>query len=51
MLTVSSYVDGEDTSEQVDIGKLNADIETIVARQAFLRDEIAGIIAEIEGDA
>ena len=28
--------------------KLNAEIEEIVARQQFLRDEIAKIIAEIE---
>lgn len=47
-LSVSSYVEQEDTREQIDIVKLNAEIEQIVAREQFLRDEIKKIIAEIE---
>ena len=48
-LSVSTYVEQEDMREVVDIGKLNAEIETIVARENVLREEIAAIIAEIEG--
>ena len=48
-LSVSTYVEAEDTREKVDIVRLNADIEEIVAREQLLRDEIARIIAEIEG--
>ncbi|MCD8327242.1 MAG: type I restriction-modification system subunit M [Lachnospiraceae bacterium] len=48
-LSVSTYVEAEDTREKVDIVKLNAEIEEIVAREQVLRDEIARIIAEIEG--
>ena len=47
-LSVSTYVEQEDTREVIDIKKLNAEIEQIVAREAVLRDEIAAIIAEIE---
>ena len=47
-LSVSTYVEAEDTREKVDIVKLNAEIEEIVAREQVLRDEIAKIIAEIE---
>ena len=43
------YVQPEDTREVIDITKLNAEIEQIVAREQVLRDEIAKIIAEIEG--
>ena len=49
-LSVSTYVEVEDTREKIDIKKLNAEIEEIVAREQVLRDEIAKIIAEIEGD-
>ena len=48
-LSVSTYVQPEDTREVIDIAKLNAEIEQIVAREQVLRDEIARIIAEIEG--
>lgn len=48
-LSVSSYVEQEDKREAIDITKLNADIETIVDRENVLRDEIAAIIADIEG--
>ncbi len=47
-LSVSTYVEAEDTREKIDIGKLNAEIEEIVAREQILRDEIAKIITEIE---
>lgn len=47
-LSVSTYVEAEDTREKIDIRKLNAEIEEIVAREQVLRDEIAKIIAEIE---
>lgn len=48
-LSVSTYVEQEDTREKVDIVKLNAEIKEIVAREQVLRDEIDKIIAEIEG--
>ena len=47
-LSVSTYVEQEDTREKVDIVKLNAEIKEIVARQATLRAAIDDIIAEIE---
>lgn len=49
-LSVSTYVEKEDTREIVDIKVLNKEIEDIVARENVLREEIAKIIAEIEGD-
>lgn len=48
-LSVSAYVEAEDTREKVDIVKLNAEIKEIVAREQVLRDEIDKIISEIEG--
>ena len=48
-LSVSTYVEAEDTREKVDIVKLNAQIRKIVEREQVLRDEIDKIIAEIEG--
>lgn len=47
-LSVSTYVEAEDTREKVDIVKLNAEIEQIVAREQVLREAIDDIIAEIE---
>jgi type I restriction enzyme M protein len=47
-LSVSTYVEQEDTREKIDIVALNAEIEKIVAREQFLREEIDKIIAEIE---
>ena len=47
-LTVSTYVEKEDTREVIDIVKLNADIKTIVEKEDKLRKEIDKIIAEIE---
>ncbi len=46
-LSVSTYVEAEDTREPIDIEKLNADLKEIVAREQTLRDEIDRIIAEI----
>ena len=48
-LSVSTYVEQEDTREVIDIAQLNAEIERIVAREQVLRTEIAKIIAELEG--
>ena len=48
-LSVSSYVEQKDTRETINIVKLNAEIEEIVAREQVLRAEIAKIIAELEG--
>lgn len=47
-LSVSTYVEAEDTREKIDIKELNAKIKEIVAREQVLRDEIDKIIAEIE---
>ena len=48
-LSVSTYVEQEDTREVIDIVKLNAEIAEIVAREQVLREEIDRIILEIEG--
>ena len=47
-LSVSTYVEKEDTREKIDIVELNKEIDEIVARENILRDEINKIIAEIE---
>lgn len=47
-LSVSTYVEQEDTREKIDIEQLNARIKEIVAREQVLRDEIDKIVAEIE---
>lgn len=47
-IAVSSYVDGEDTREVVNITELNARIKGIVARQQELRTAIDEIVADIE---
>jgi len=47
-LSVSIYVEIEDTREKIDIKVLNKDIEKIVKRQEDLRKEIDRIVAEIE---
>jgi type I restriction enzyme M protein len=49
-LSVSSYVEAEDTRERVDIAKLNAELKTTVAKIDRLRSEIDAIVAEIEGE-
>jgi len=48
-LSVSTYVEKEDTREVIDITVLNAEIKEIVAREEELRRKIDKIIAEIEG--
>lgn len=47
-LSVSTYVEAEDTREVIDIVKLNAEIEEIVMREDELREAIRNIIEEIE---
>lgn len=47
-LSVSTYVEQEDTREKIDIVKLNNEIAQIVARENELRNEIDKIISEIE---
>ncbi|NLZ64399.1 MAG: type I restriction-modification system subunit M [Lentisphaerae bacterium] len=49
-LSVSSYVEAEDTREVIDIVKLNAELKSTVARIDQLRAEIDAIVAEIEGE-
>jgi type I restriction enzyme M protein len=49
-LSVSSYIEAEDTRERVDITKLNAELKTTVARIDQLRSEIDAIVAEISGE-
>lgn len=48
-LSVSSYVEAEDTREVIDIKVLNAQIAEIVEKENKLRAEIDKIIAKIEG--
>jgi len=47
-LSVSTYVEVEDTREKIDIHELNEEIKRIVAREQVLREAIEKIIAEIE---
>lgn len=47
-LSVSTYVEQEDTREVIDIKVLNKEIAEIVAREQVLREQIDKIIAEIE---
>ncbi len=49
-LSVSTYIEKEDTRQAIDIKSLNKEIEGIVAREQVLRDEIDKIIKEIEGE-
>lgn len=48
-ISVSSYVEREDTRETVDIAKLNAEISRIVVRQKELRTSIDEIVTDLEG--
>ena len=50
-IAVSSYVEQENTTEEVDIEKLNAHIAEIVIRQNKLRAAIDEIVADLEGGA
>ena len=47
-LSVSTYVEKEDTREKIDIVELNKEIDEIVAKEQELRDAINKIISEIE---
>lgn len=47
-LTVSTYVEAEDTREKIDIVKLNQEIAEIVKKEDELRKAIDSIIEEIE---
>ena len=47
-LSVSTYVEQEDTREQVDIAILNKQIADIVSRQQTLRTQLDAIIKELE---
>lgn len=49
-LSVSSYVEAEDTREVIDIKQLNKELHTTVTTITRLRTEIDAIIAEIEND-
>ena len=46
-LSVSTYIEKEDTRQAIDIKSLNKEIAEIVAREQVLREEIDKIIAEI----
>ncbi len=48
-IAVSSYVEQENTTEEVDIEKLNTHIAEIVIKQNKLRSAIDEIIADLEG--
>ena len=50
-LSVSTYVEQEDTREVIDITKLNQEIAQIVEKENVLRTEIDKIVAEIEAGA
>ena len=47
-LSVSTYVEQEDTRSHIDIDALNKEIDEIVKREQVLRDKIKKIISEIE---
>ena len=47
-LSVSTYVEQEDTREKVDIVKLNAELKEIAEKDNKLRAEIDKIIAELQ---
>ena len=48
-LSISTYVEKENTREVIDISVLNSEIERIVARQSELRTQIDAIVADLEG--
>lgn len=47
-LSVSTYVEAEDTREKINITELNAQIATICDREQELREQIEKIVSEIE---
>jgi type I restriction enzyme M protein len=48
-LTVSAYVEAQDTREAVDIKELNSEIARIVSQQSQLRREIDALVRDLEG--
>ncbi len=48
-LSVSTWVEKEDTREKIDIVELNTRIKGIVARQQELREQLDAIVADLEG--
>lgn len=48
-ISINSYVDQEDTREEVDIKKLNTEIAEIVEKENKLRIEIDKIVVDLEG--
>ena len=49
-MSVSAWVEPEDTREKIDIKQLNAEIAKIVARETELRAKVDAIVAELEAD-
>lgn len=49
-MSVSAWVEPEDTREKVDIKALNAQIAQIVAHETELRAKVDAIVAELEAD-
>lgn len=49
-LSVSSYVEAKDNRDITNIGQLNAELKTTVAKIDQLRTEIDAIVAQIEGE-
>ena len=49
-LSVSTYVEQEDTREAVDIEQLNAEIAQIVERENRLRSQLDAIVKELQED-
>jgi len=49
-ISVTSYLQQEDTREVIDIQKLNAEIQQIVTRQNELRQAIDVIVSQLQGD-
>ena len=47
-LSVSTYVEKKDTSEKVDIAKLNREIDQITTRETELRAAVDAIVADLE---
>jgi type I restriction enzyme M protein len=47
-LSVSSYVEQEDTREVIDIAEVNATLEKLIAEGNALNEKIAGIVKELE---
>lgn len=48
-LSVSSFVEPEDTREKINIKELNLDLKDLVKKQNELREQIDAIVAQLEG--